>query len=291
MQKELITVKDVVTQDIEVYRLGEGDPKVLITAGLHGGEMTGQHAAFELLNQLQDASLEGQVTIIPRANPAAFRRMRRTSPFDEQDMNRIFPGDEDGTPSQRIAHHIYNIALEHDYIVDLHCCGPQGSPYTLAQYEEYEFSEELAGLLDIPVAVQSGGAEGQLFVEAAGREEIPSVIIELPGGGRSGMIDLSAADMTVEALNRMLTLLDVLPGAADKPEPVFCEQLRRVKPPEHGLFIPAVAPGEKFSAGQTLATLNDEEISVGFSGFAIIVRPASYVFGNMTSLVLAPETE
>jgi len=291
VQKQVITVEDVVTQDVEVFRFGSGKPRVLVTAGLHGGEMTGQYAAFELIERLQDEDVEGEVTIIPRANPAAFRRMQRTSPFDEQDMNRIFPGDEEGSPSQRIAHHIYQIAREQDYIVDLHCCGPQGSPYTLAQYQEYDFAQDLAAMLDIPVVVQSGGAAGQLFVEAAQREEIPSVIIELPGGGRSGMIDLSAGDMTVQALLRMFHLLDVFAGDVSAPEPVFCGQLRRVKPPVSGLFLPAVAPGEQFDAGETLATVEGEELTVDFPGYAIVVRPAGYVFGNMTALVLAPVAE
>ncbi len=291
MQREVITVKDVVTQEVEVLRFGGGEPRVLVTAGLHGGEMTGQYAAFELIDRLPGENVTGSVTIIPRANPAAFRRMQRTSPFDEQDMNRIFPGDEEGTPSQRIAHHIYQIALEHDYIVDLHCCGPHGSPYTLAQYEEYDFAQDLAAMLDIPVVVQSAGAAGQLFVEAAKREEIPSVIIELPGGGRSGMIDLSAGEMTVQALLRLLRLLGVIQGEASTPQPVFCQKLRRVQPPVSGLFLPGVAPGERFEAGQQLAVVQDRELTVDFSGFATVVRPAGYVFSSMPALVLAPVAE
>jgi len=288
MKREEITVEDFLVHKVDVYRFGTGGPRVLVTAGLHGAETTGQYVAYRLIKSLRDADINGEVVVVPRGNPAAFRRMQRTSPYDERDMNRIFPGDQDGSATEVLAHQIWEIALECDYIVDLHCCGIYGSSYTLAQYREYEFARDLAGKIDIPLVVQSAGAEGQLFVEACA-EDIPAVIIELPGGGRSGVIDLAAAEQTRRALLGLLRVLEVLPGDAPEPAPSFCDPLRRIAAPRDGLYLPQIAPGGAFEAGQVLGTVQGEELTVDFSGWAVIARPAGYVFRDASLLVLAPK--
>ncbi len=290
MRHEEVVVDDVLRHHVDVYRFGEGRPRVLITAGLHGGEATGQYVAYRLIESLRDADIMGEVVILPRCNPAAFRRMHRTSPFDELDMNRVFPGDAGGSATEVLAASIWDIALGMDYIVDLHCCGVHGSPYTLAQYREYAFARELAEKIDIPLVVQSAGAEGQLFVEACARD-IPAVIIELPGGGQSGVVDLAAGERTHRALLGMLRILQAIPGEAAEPSPIFCAPLRRIAAPDDGLYLPQVAPGACFAAGKVLATLDEEELSAEFSGWTVISRPPSYVFRNTSVLVLAPEGE
>lgn len=277
---------------VPVYRFGSGDsPRILVTAGLHGSEATGQYAAFRLIETLAaDPEIAGEITILPRCNPSAFRRMERTSPFDDLDMNRIFPGDAEGTPTQVLASRIWDMAREADYIVDLHCAGPYATPYTLAQHSEYENCRELASLLDIPVVVQSGGSEGQLFVEAA-RQGIPSVIIELPGGGPDGIIDLAAGEDTVGALCRMLTLLGIAPGEADAPDPVLLDELERITAPREGLYLPGYAAGEEIPAGEGVGTLDGDPILPGETGYCIMNRPPGYVFPGTRLAAVAPRAE
>jgi len=274
---------------VPVYRFGSGPaPRILVTAGLHGGETTGQYAAFRLIESLAaDPEVAGEVVVLPRCNPSAFRRMERTSPFDELDMNRIFPGDAEGTPTQVLASRVWDLAREADYIVDLHCAGPYATPYTLAQYSEYENCRELASLLDIPVVVQSGGSEGQLFVEA-GRRGIPAVIIELPGGGPDGIIDLAAGEGTLGALRRLLTLLEVLPGEASAPSPAFCDQLVRVTAPADGLYLPRVAPGNGLGEDGIVGLLEAESVATEGRGYCIKNRPPGYVFRGDPLAAVAP---
>ena len=288
MRKDEITVEDVMLHRVDRYRFGEGSPRVLITGGLHGGETTGQYAAYRMIDEMKKRDPAGEVTIMPRCNPAAFRGMRRSSPYDEQDMNRIFPGRTDGTSTEALASQIWDIAQDMDYIVDLHCCGLYGTSYTLAQYEDHDFARDLAQKIDIPLVVQSAGARGQLFVEA-GLKGIPSVIIELPGGGRTGIVDLGAGEETVSALINMLALLGILPGEEGRePDPVFSGKLRMVRCAADGLFLPRIAPGKPFEEGQVLGALTGEQLSVDFPGHAMIVRPPGYVFRGATVLVLAP---
>src|SRR2546423_530756 len=46
-------------------------PRVVITAGVHGGEFTGVDAATTLAEQLIPQEIRGQVVICPVANPPA----------------------------------------------------------------------------------------------------------------------------------------------------------------------------------------------------------------------------
>lgn len=273
--------------EIPVYRFGAGRPRFLITAGLHGSEVTGQYAASRLVEAMKglEETPSGEIVIMPRCNPSAFRRMHRTSPFDDVDMNRAFPGDEGGSPTQVLTARIWDVAVDCDYIVDLHCAGPFAAPYTLAQYEEYDNCRELAGMLDIPAIVQSGGSEGQLFVEAA-RRGIPAVVIELPGGGPDGIIDLAAGEEACGALTRLLTLLQILPGDSTEPNPRFCTQLKKVTASREGLYLPQMAPGERFQGGDVVGILGGDHILAEGRGYCVVNRPAGYVFptGGLAAL-------
>ena len=74
--------------------------------GVHGGEYEGQIAIANLARALQAKDIRGRVILLPMANAPAATAGLRTSPIDEGNLNRLFPGDPAGTPSQIIAHYI-----------------------------------------------------------------------------------------------------------------------------------------------------------------------------------------
>lgn len=262
-------------------------PALLVTAGLHGDEQTGVYAARRLAQHLGSARLSGTVKIIAVANPPAFRRRRRTSPFDEIDLNRAFPGTPDGSPSQVLAHQIWGEARGMDCIVDLHCCGLWGTSYTLALCDEFRHARELAGRLDIPVVVQSSGQRGQLFVEAC-YAGTPAVIIELPGGQPGGVVDVAAGNRAAAALVGLLQEMEVMPGAAHRAAPAFYGKLKTVGAGGPGLFLPALAPGAPVRIGERLGTLKEEPILSPVDGIVVTLCPAQYLFTGDTIARLAP---
>ncbi|MEW6723362.1 MAG: succinylglutamate desuccinylase/aspartoacylase family protein [Bacillota bacterium] len=276
-----------VSHQLEVYTFGQGQPRMLVTAGLHGGEATGIYVANQLVEFLKDKPVQGEIKILTCANPTAFQRLQRASPFDELDLNRIFPGDSRGTVSQRTADFIWNLAKEMDYIVDLHCCGSFSQSYTLALYEEFEYARKLAELLAVPVVIESGGTRGQLFVEACHRG-IPAVIIELTGGGQGGIVDLPAAEMAILAMQGLFMRLGLMEGEPVPAEPKFYGKLTPVRSTEDGFYAPAVQPGEVVSQGQTVGTVDGRPVVAPFNGIAMMVRPHSYIFAGHPAVVLAP---
>jgi len=265
-------------------------PHVLITAGIHGGEATGIWVARRLVQWLGEKSLKGRVTIIPVANPAAFRKLNRVSPYDELDLNRIFPGEPEGTPSMVLASLLWEHAKQADYLVDLHCCGIFGSDYTLALWQEFPFARELASMIDIPVVVQSGGTRNQLFVEACHRN-IPAVIIELAGGqfgSGGGLLNRRSGEQGFAAVSNLLIRLGVAEGSAPPVEPRFYDRIRDIRSTKPALWTPVVAPGAAVTEGQVLGDLDGEPVRSTATGIAISVRSDSYVFPGHSVAAVAP---
>lgn len=85
---------------IAVIRGGAG-PDVLLTAGNHGDEFEGQIALLKLLRELQPEQVNGRIIILPRLNLPAAAAGRRTSPLDDGNLNRLFPGEPEGSPRRR----------------------------------------------------------------------------------------------------------------------------------------------------------------------------------------------
>jgi predicted deacylase len=283
-------IEDLMPVELQFHLLGEGSPKVFFSGGIHGGETTGIYVTQRMVDFLEtNKLLKGSVKVLPVANVPAFRRLQRTSPYDELDLNRIFPGNKESTPSMAIADVIWEEAKDADYIVDLHCCGLWGSSYTLAMYEEFDHARELAKMLDIPAVIQSGGTRGQLFTEAS-HSGIPAVIIELPGGGPAGIIDIEAAKQCFQALLNLLRLLEMLPGEARIPESAFYGKLEPIRATRDGVFLPMVQPGSPINKDDMLGMLGNEQVLAPFDGIAIAVRPACYVFKDAGLAHVAPRT-
>lgn len=279
---------EVMPVELSFHLFGEGAPQVLFTGGIHGGEATGIYVAERVVEFLeQNQLLKGSVKVLPIANPAAFRRLQRTSPYDELDLNRIFPGQEESAPSLALANLLWQEAQAADYIVDLHCCGVWGASYTLSLYKDFDYAQQLSGMLSIPTVIQSGGSPGQLFVEAS-NAGIPAVIIELPGGGPGGVIDLEAAEECYQALLNLLRQLGMLAGEAIRPEPKFYGKLQPLMAKSFGPFLPKIKPGATFTAGDVIGEIDGTAVVAPFAGVATMVRPACYVFKGTPLANIAP---
>jgi len=274
--------------EIAVHEFGSGEPVMAITAGIHGDEHTGILAAHLLMDTLRrKRNLRGRVKIIPVCNPAAYRHRSRCSPFDGLDMNRIFPGDPCGSATQLTAHAIWSELSDVRMLVDLHCCGIYGSNYVVTLHDEYDHQREMAEALGIPYAVRSGGARGQLFLEAchAGKQ---AVLIELKGGQPSGFIDLESARMCHDAVIRLMIHAGLLDGAASRGEITYFDRLIPVHAKRHGLFLPEVEAGAILREGQVFATLDGEPLSSPCTGLISSVMPPRYCFAGERLARIAP---
>ena len=93
-------------------------------AGNHGDEYEGQIILSKLIRRIDPTEIAGRLIVLPMANFPAAQAGLRTSPIDEGNLNRSFPGASRGTPTEAIAHFIESVLLaEADYLFDLHSGG------------------------------------------------------------------------------------------------------------------------------------------------------------------------
>ncbi len=108
---------------VTVVKNGEG-PTALLTGAAHGDEYEGPLALFDLAATLSPADVRGRVIVVPAFNFPAFRAGRRVSPIDQCNLNRIFPGRPDGSPSEKIADFFVSTLVPlADIVLDFHSGG------------------------------------------------------------------------------------------------------------------------------------------------------------------------
>jgi len=108
-----------------VVSIKNGDgPTLLILAGNHGDEYEGRIAVSNLPQKLEHANLRGQLILLPMVNFPAAQAGLRTSPIDDRNLNRLFPGKATGSLTEMIAHYVENVIMPFaDYAIDLHSGG------------------------------------------------------------------------------------------------------------------------------------------------------------------------
>ena len=97
-----------------LVQLGNGNPKVMLIAGVHGNELPPQIGLLKLIESLRNSKLNGTVYIIPFAAPAA--SMNNSRWFDGLDLNRA------GSNEESITYKILELIqeLEVDAVADFH---------------------------------------------------------------------------------------------------------------------------------------------------------------------------
>lgn len=96
----------------------ENGAKIFIIGGIHGNEIAGIEAA-EKIKKLNIK--KGKIIVIPKCNIEACKNGER-NPYYMQDLNRNFPGKDNGTDTERLAYEIYNLIKKEkpDIVIDLH---------------------------------------------------------------------------------------------------------------------------------------------------------------------------
>ena len=206
---------------VPVVCINNGDgPTVLMMAGNHGDEYEGQTALTRLAHDLRADDIRGRLILLPMTNFPAAEAGTRTSPVDQGNLNRAFPGDPNGTPTRMIAHYIEEVLMGlADYAIDLHSGGSSlYYPPTLLRGmgqtpEEAAQLTALQAAFDLPFAwvfTSGGGTEstGRTAMAAANRKGVVSVLAELGGGGA---LDPGILAQTLRGLRRVLHTFGMLP--------------------------------------------------------------------------------
>ena len=257
---------------VVVVKNGDG-PTALFTSGNHGDEYEGQVALTNLIKWLEPGMIRGRVILLPMANYPAALAGRRVSPIDDLNMNRIFPGDPDGTVTRQIAHYIDSELIPlADLVIDLHSGGSSLNyiPTALAKAsaDPALYQKQLAALraFGAPYTYIQGGAQGQggdqTLGSGADRRGRISLGTELGGAGAVNASGLAIAE---RGLRNLLVHLGIL-GAEHRAEPPAPTRFLDVRgpemyvyAPENGVFEPLVELGDTVAPGTPAARIHIPE--------------------------------
>lgn len=121
-----------------------GMPRLSVVTGTHGDELEGQYVCYQLQKYIRERidCLRGIVDIYPALNPLGVDSITRGVPGFDLDMNRIFPGREDGAMAETAASAITQDLLGSDICIDVHA-----SNIFLREIPQVRISEETAPTL------------------------------------------------------------------------------------------------------------------------------------------------
>lgn len=233
---------------------------VYLQAVSDGDELNGLRVVQRLLAELDPAAMRGAVVAVPVANPGAFAARQACDPRDGRKLNRCFPGQSDGTVTERLAYVLFHeLVLACDLVIDLHQNGPvpmvpevrvrtgRGGP-------QHAACLELAMAFGLAHILDQRGPAGQL-ARAAPARGIPAIDPEL--GGNAG-IDPACADLGLRGVRNILRHAGVLPGelATDGP-PFIARGLLPILSPAGGVVDWQAPLGQRVRAGEPVARVLD----------------------------------
>ena len=226
-----------------------------LTAAVHGDELNGIETVRRVMHQLETRKLNGTVIGVPIVNLQGFQRHSRYLP-DRRDLNRFFPGNQEGSSASRMAFSFFREIIMHcDGLVDLHT----GSFHrtNLPQLRADLNDDAVVALtkgFGSTVILHSDGAEGTLR-HAAVAAGIPAVTLE---AGEPMRVNEEHVEHSVKGI---FTLLDTL-GMYNRrslwgnPEPVYYTATW-LRSDVGGILSSRVKLGRKVKRGDLLGTVTD----------------------------------
>jgi predicted deacylase len=296
---------------IAVVRNGAG-PTVLLTAGIHGDEYEGQVTLSNLIRTLEPHHVRGRVIILPAVNYPAAMAGCRVSPIDDYNLNRVFPGDPEGTPTQQIAHYVSSVLLPMtDAMMDLHSGGtsmnviPTSIIYRAKSKEMMDKIVGAARLWGCPISIVLDDLGERRTIDALCRDMgILKLGTELSGGGSVSVEALTIAETGIWRLMGYFDVLAELPPPPRRPLVRAVEtRLTEITGPEAyvyatkpSIFEPNFTLGDEVEAGALAGWQHDLDepdrspmpLMFGKTGLvACAARAGRLVPGDLAAVVVS----
>jgi predicted deacylase len=250
-------------------------PVLLVSAALHGDEINGVEIIRRLLSHKFIDRIKGTLIAIPVVNVYGFVSKSRYLP-DRRDLNRSFPGSENGSMAARLAHVLMTQIIPHcTHIIDLHTGAVyrENLPQIRANLQGDPELEALAQAFGVPVILNAKLLEGS-FREAAHTNGISVLLYE---AGEALRFDEVAIRAGVKGVLQVMRELGMR-AKSKKPRKsgaLVANTTRWVRAAQSGILRSLAATGSKVETGDLLAYINNplgentEELVSPVSGIII----------------------
>jgi predicted deacylase len=263
-------------------------PVLALVAGVHAYEYPPILALYRLKDAIDPKTLSGTVLIVHIANLPSFKR--RTiyyGPDDWKNLNRVFPGDPQGTMSQRIAAVLNEEVVKRaDVLLDMHCGDGNEAliPYSywmISGDKKFDAkTRELALAFGLPhIIIDESRSKDLKDSKYLGNTAIlqgkPAVTTE---SGYLGRTDEESVARNVQGVWSVMRHLAMVPGdPASAADPVWIDKYEVVYSKWDGLFSPRLEMGYYVKQGQVVGTITDylgrwkEDVKAPFTGILLYI--------------------
>jgi predicted deacylase len=249
-----------VTIPVTVINGKEDGKRITITSGVHSGEYVGIQCAIELAQELQPEKVHGLVTIVHPCNTTGFRsHVSYVVPEDGKNLGRCFPGNQEGTLSDRIGYAITQACLiECDFALDMHGgdLHERLSTFVFApkngDQKALDVSHEIAKFMNVKyVVLTSSGLTGYCL-----NRGFPSIVLER---GDRGLWSPKEVILYKQDAINILKYFGVLDGNVNfhGPVPYYFTNVTMDYSPVDGCFYCFVELDQQVHEGDLMGEVRD----------------------------------
>ena len=237
--------------------------RICIVTGLHGDELEGQYVCYEVNRIINENKkyLKGIVDIYPTLNPLGIDCVHRGMPTFDLDMNRIFPGSENGAMAEYVAARIVDDIKDSDLCIDIHA-----SNIFLREAMQVRVSSENKERL-LPYAekmntdfiwIYDETKVGQsTFVYNLNKLNVPTLMIEMGVGMK---ITKEYGNRIVDGIFNLMKSEEIWDGPVKnvkEPKIATSSDVTCINSKTSGIFIPSVEHWNKIEKGEEIGRVID----------------------------------
>ena len=282
---------------IKGYRFGEGEKTLAIVGAMRGDEVQQQYICSQLVNRLTMIEQRGgiaegkSILIIPSCNPFSMNVNRRFWAMDNTDINRMFPGYNQGETTQRIAAAIFAALNGFKYGIQL-----------ASYYVSGDFIPHVRMLKTGYEDVDTARLFGMKYVTTYQPRPFDTTLLNYNWqlwstkafsvyAGQTNRIDLSNSGETIDAIFRMMKRTGIINagslGVAYESICIDEASLQHIKARHAGIFCRLVDAGSRVAPGDSLAHIIDpyngqilDDIKATAEGTVFFAHHRPVVFQN-----------
>ena len=242
---------------VHVIHGKKAGPRLFVSAVIHGDEINGLEIIRRLLKLKLVSKISGTLILIPIVNVYGFINRSRYFP-DRRDLNRFFPGSDQGSPASRLAKLFMEEIVEKcTHGIDLHTGSNHrvNLPQIRANMEDPE-TERLARSFRAPVIVDARLRDGSLR-EAVADKRIPMLLYEAGEAFRFNELAIKTGVRGIISVMREIGILKKSMSPKSAAEPLVVKTTKWIRAPKSGILHWGAPLGASVSNEQLIGRIGD----------------------------------
>lgn len=253
---------------VAVFHGTKPGPVLALVSGLHGTEYASIIALEKVIESLDPAQINGTVIVLPLVNIPSFeQKVPHVNPVDGKSMNRFYPGNPNGSQTERVSWAITKQVVERcDYLIDYHGGDLDENlrPYAYwpksgdTKHDVITREMVLAFGLDHIIVWSDRPKDpnaSRYLDNTANTRGKPAIAVE---AGYSGTVQPEDVHRLVDGTLSVMRYLKMLPGSPTPVEhPVWIGKIDTVESAQSGIFYPLVQRGTYVARGTKIGYVTD----------------------------------